>query len=398
MSFNLHETDFYKSNFGNKSTQKDYAAEAKELLMCNHGLPRNTEHWKQFDFSHYTKDDIVLIVDGDWLAFSACSKEMVRYVDFEHNGKVHRFEDCYTGIKKYCKQNNIEYEIDCGVKGHYMKPKSIIFAKSTIKKKIRYAIEKTGATRVVVFCGSDGNHRDNLPLPSEGKLSGKYKGQRGSEWIPSDLKEIKDWIMISWESHWAVGEESDDCITITKHGLDSEGIKCFIRGIDKDFCGEQVGGLFLIGHQDVPEYFEDIEENRLGWVQAIKTEGGSDKMLGHGDKFLCYQIISADDADNYSAKSMMKEYGSLKNFGYKGIEKFLSGFKSRKELWQGVVDHFYKYLPREFEYIDCFGVKRLATPMSMLNLYYKCAKMREFDIHVPDVFADRLELLEVKYD
>lgn len=394
MSFN-----FYDTKIGSEISSKKSISRQEVLMIDNSKTKRNNINWGQFDTSVINKDDIVLLVDGDWLAFASTSNEMVRSIDFEHNGKTINFEDCYTGIKKYCKENNIEYIPNCGLKKHYMKENSTWNAKSTIKKKLFKAISYTKATKIIMFLGSTGNHRDNLPLPKLNDIDYfKYKGQREKDWIPKDLPEIKKWLHSNFLSHWAMQEESDDCITITKHELDRMGIKSYIHGVDKDYNGEQIGGLYILGHQNTPTWFEDTEANRLGWVKAIKTDGGSDKMIGHGDMFLCYQIMSSDDADNYSAKAMLKHYGSLKSFGYKGCEKYLMQFKTRKDLWQGVLDFFTKYLPSEFEYEDCFGVTHQATPLTMLDLYFKCAKMREHKDHIADVIEDRLKPLGVDYE
>lgn len=371
---------------------------ANDLLQVKHGEERNTKHWGQFDHSGFSTEDIVLLIDGDWLAFSTTSKEMTRYVEMEHDGTTIRFNGCYTEMKKYCNDNGLIYDPTKGIKKQYNHLKALEFAKSSCKKKIRSAIKATGATKVVIFCGSTGNHRDSLPLPKlDDEHFFNYKGQRDSEWIPETLNPIKDWLMSNWLSHWAVGEETDDCLTITKKSLDDLRIKCFLRGIDKDFNGEKIGGLYIIGHQETPQYFEDTLINRLGYVEASKTEGGAEKLKGHGDMFLSAQIMTNDEADNYSAKKALKVLGTLKTFSNKQCEKYLSKFKTEKDLWQGVVDHFKKHLPTSFEYIDCFGNTVESNPVDFLNLYYKCAKMREYADHKPDIVEDRLKPLGVEY-
>lgn len=391
MTFNFYDTKFAQSN--NSYTPK-------ELLMVKHGKPKNDKHWEQFDLSVIKDDDIVLLVDGDWLAFSTSSKEMERSVEFTHNGVTHNFKGCYTEFKQWCEDNNIDYQPEIGVKVQYNHPKALEFAKSSCKKKLYKAIQATKATKVIIFCGSTGNHRDSIPLP---KLDDdhyyNYKGNRDdTSWIPETLKPLKEWLMTNWYSNWAVGEEADDCITIAKHALDKRSVISYIHGVDKDYNCEQIGGLYLIGHHDSPEWFGDTEDNRLGWIKAIKTEGGADKMIGHGDMFLSYQTMFADDSDGYSAKKALKELGTLKRFGYKGCEKYLMQFNTRKELWQGVVEHFNKYLPERFVYKDCFDNTVVGNPMDLLNIYYRCAKMREHKDHVPNIFEDRLIPLGVKFD
>lgn len=387
------------TDFANQLFKRDYAQEAKELLMVNRPKPQNTIKWKQFDTSHITPNDVVAIIDGDWLAFTATSMEMERAVAFEYNGKRHVFKGLYTEMKEFCKQHNIPYEPSLGVKVQKNHPSAVNFAKSSIKKKVRHIIEATGATKVVMICGSTGNVRSRLPLP---KLSNdriwSYKGQREDGWIPKTLTEVKTWLMSSWESHWAVGEEADDCITVTSQELCNKGVKAYIVGIDKDYCCEQFGGLYLIGRHETPVYLDKNEGNALGWVQAYKSEGGSEKMLGQGDRFLCYQILHFDEPDNYWCAKTLRVLGTGGNFSFKQCEKYLMSCNTRKELWEKVLKRFTDNLPEKFTYEDCFGVWRESTPLDMLRLFYSAAKMREYADHTPCVIEDRLKPLGVTYD
>lgn len=63
-----------------------------DLLINRHGKSLNTEKWGQFDCSTFSKDDVVLLIDGDWLAFSSCSNEMKRQVSFAYDGVTQLFE------------------------------------------------------------------------------------------------------------------------------------------------------------------------------------------------------------------------------------------------------------------------------------------------------------------
>lgn len=387
--------NFYATPIGSSYRKK---LSPQDLLMVKHKKPFNKEHWGQFDDSIFNKEDVVLLIDGDWLAFSTSSNEMQRLIEFTHDGITHKFKGCYTEMKKFCVDNGIEYKPENGKRIQYNHDDALIFAKSSCKKKIHNAIEATGATQVVIFCGSTGNHRDSIPLPKlDDEHYYRYKGQREVGWIPETLKPLKKWLMENWHSHWAVGEEADDCLTITKKSLDDRGVKCYLHGIDKDFNGEKIGGLYLIGHHETPQYFADRPENRLGWIDATKTSGGGEKLKGHGDKFLVAQILTADEADNYSGKKALKVLGTLKTFSNTQCQKYLDQFHTEKDLWQGVVDHFKKHLPEEFEYVDCFDNVQKSNPLHLLNIFYRCAKMREYRDHIPDVIEDRLKPLGVEY-
>jgi hypothetical protein len=379
-----------------KLTDSDY-------YMSKHKRKRNTEHWKEFDISFIKDDDVVALIDGDFVVFKAASNEMKRYIQVEIDGVIKKFGG-YRELKKYLKEIDREdeysYFYDKCIRGQYNNPRALINAKSTIKKKIKNIADEVGATVVIVFMGSDGNHRDSLPLPklqSDSISCFKYKGQRGSEWVPETLDNLKEWTRTSYYSHWSVGRETDDDITITFHRMTDKGIKAVLCAVDKDYNQEHCGGLYIIGHHDKPTMFQDTEENRLGWLGLDRTKKPP-KMKGHGDMFLAYQMITEDDADNYSAKKFLKQYGTLGDFGDVAALKLLSKAKTRTELWQIVYDHFCKYLPEELDYEDCFGeVRYYCTPIYFVNLYYKCAKMMEHTSYVADI-RELFDELGVIYD
>ena len=106
MTFN-----FYETKFGKDVKPKTKITNQDVLCVKNFNEKRNSTKWKPFDTSVINDDDIVLIIDGDWLAFSATSNEMVRSVEFEYEGEIISFEDCYTGIKKFCEEKGLSISL-----------------------------------------------------------------------------------------------------------------------------------------------------------------------------------------------------------------------------------------------------------------------------------------------
>ena len=407
MVFNVYDLGVEKKGTKENTDFSEYKTKKytdEELLMVKHNEPINTCPNAVFDVSDYTEDDIVLLIDGDWLTFSATSNEMERFITCNIDGECIEFSG-YNKYKEYLKSLGRvdEYSVENCIKGQ--RNKELFISLGNIKRKVGSLIEKTKANKVIIALGCIDNKRLYLPLP---KYKGRYKAQRGSEWIPETLPEAKEWTRKKWVSWWSVGKETDDDVTIIFHSLLDKGVKVYLCGIDKDYNQEHYGGLYLIGHHEEPTWYDNTEENALGFLKLVdrevidrKTKKGSGKytsdVKGHGDMFLAYQILSEDSADNYSGKSFLKEFGDKKTFSDKEVVKLLSKCKSRKELWQTVFDTFKKHLPESFEYISWDDKVIKSSPLHAVDLFYKCACMMKhqgFEANIVDLFDE----LGVDYD
>lgn len=390
-----------------ETTDKEVFKEEQEhipnYLFESHNDPINTCPYSVFDVSNYNQNDVVALIDGDWLTFSATSNEMERFIICEIDGIRKEF----SGLEKLkeflvADGRGDEYKTIKYEKGQRNKP--LYVSLGNIKKKVASIVKETNATKVIIVLGSTGNKRLELPLP---KYHGQYKGNRDG-WIPDTLPEAKEWTRKKWKSWWSVDKESDDDVTIIFHKLLGKGIKVFICGVDKDYNQEHFGGLFLIGHHDKPTWYDNTEENALGYLEIVEREVISRKtgkpsgkftsdVKGHGDMFLAYQILSEDKADNYSGKSFLKEFGNKKKFGDVEVVRLLSKCKTRKQLWQTVYDTFKTYLPESFEYIAWNDEVIQSSPLHACDLFYKCACMMKYAGFVANV-TDLFDELGVVYE
>lgn len=370
-----------------------------DVKMVRHFKQKNTTPFKQFDCSVVNNNDVVLLIDGDWLAFSSCSKEMERFITVTIDGEDKEFAGL-TEYKKYLQQiDQLElYKTHNIVNGQRNHDKAVVFAKHSCKAKIAEAIKKTDATKVILFLGNTGNFRDQIPLPQlKNYECSTYKGQRSGGYRPDTLEEVKEWLLTNWDSHWAVGQEADDCIVITKNELYNRGNKVYIAGVDKDFLNETTGGLLIVGHHEKPVYKTGTNEDVLGEFYT-KGKGSYNKPCGGGDKFLAHQLLHGDDTDLYLPTKFMQEFGTLGKLGIKGVEKYINQFNTRKDLWQGVYDFYNEYLPIKMDYLDCFGVTHKdKSPLYFLNLYYQCALMQQYADHKADIRV-LFDELGINYD
>lgn len=331
----------------NASREEDEVLEKLNLLQ------HNTTPFLNIDLSQYSYRDKVGLIDGDWLAYSVC---------------------CSL-------DENDEFYV---VKGR-------------INQKIEKFIKASGCNHVIVFCGSTGNYRLDLPLPkrinTETSNSGRYKDNRKDNIPPNYLNEAKHWLMTRYRSWWAVDLESDDCIVLSSVYLTKRGVISYIFGIDKDYNQIHGGGLAIEGHQDEPTFFENTPENRLGFIKIQTrlmqrpdgTEYKVNDVRGHGDKFLVYQALTEDVADNYSCKNFMKNNFNAGSFGDIAAIKYINQATTLTELWDLYLKRFTDVLPEQFEYECWDGTIIKSTPFEMADLYFKCACMMREQGVIPDL-------------
>lgn len=403
MGFDVYNAGSYDTNDKSGERKTSKSPTITEVLGVKHGVQRNTTPFKRFDISRLKlkPNDVVALVDGDWLAFSTTSMEMKRYLEVEIEGELKEFSG-YKKIKAYLKEIGKEelYDTLTITKKQFNHDQALIYAKSSAKKKLKYIIERTGATKLVIFNGSTGNFRFDIPLPkltSEAIDDWRYKGQRGSEWIPETLPEMKDWQQDNWLSHWSVGIESDDDLVVTKNELYNAGYKVYLCFVDKDFRNETTGGCFDVG-QDELWYNYGTDADQLGHFAVEKTKSGkSERYTGSGHKFFAYQMLFSDDADNVHPKLFLKQIGSMGNYGDLSLIADLDKCHTLKELWQFVHDHYKKYLPEKTTYVDCYDVEHKdCNVMYFLNMYYKAYKMLEYEGYEADIRL-LFDQLGVKY-
>ena len=341
MSFKVHDNVMEESSGWEKS--------GYEISGNENRIP-----FKNIDLSYIKKDSIVGLIDGDWLAYSVC-----------------------------CTLSEFD---------------GIHVAKGRINSKIDAFIEASKCTEIIVFCGSTGNYRSDLLLPKRINTtsgnSGRYKDNRRDQESPPYLEEIKHWLQAKFTSWWAVGMEADDCIVMSSVYLTKYGIVSYIFGIDKDYNQIHGGGLAIVGHQDRPTFFEDNEKNQLGELfikerTVVREDGSTYKVKdvkGHGDKFLVYQCLSEDAADNYSCKNFIKNNFNGGNFGDVAAVKLINKANTRTELWWLYISYLREKLPFEFEYEAWNGEIVKSNPMHIANLYFQCACMIREEGVLPHLF------------
>lgn len=224
------------------------------------------------------KKRVLLLVDGDMVAFSHCAAE------------------------EYGKE-----------------PEDVSFAKiqMSIDSKMKFLTERLGATEVITFLSGSDNLRFDI--------SADYKANRDGVWRPENLKNAKAYLQVAWNGYTFPYLEADDLMAMFcrheyemvcgKRNVIKELIhkgpatydEIVVASLDKDL--RQVGKLTPTGPKIVHYQWEresqGIGEKRTvvegyGELHCIVKQSGKTKkkeIKGVGPKFFLWQMLTGDGTD-----------------------------------------------------------------------------------------------------
>ena len=298
----------------------------------------------------------VLILDGDSIAYKCSAAAERRFINVLHKptGKSKEFKH-RTEFKKAMlekgKEITEDYEVTDG-----QEPEPIEFVLNTIKNHINRISEYAEPTELVIYAGEQFNFRYELPLPKP------YKGQRKDTIRPIHLAKAKEFIRRKYNGEEALGAEVDDFCCAAAYDALRAGDKPIMYRYEKD--QDSFNGITL------------LLEDEMGFSEKVVPEVGSlvynkGTVKGDGLKFLAYQWIVGDSSDNYCAYDLSKV-----KFGAKSGFDVLKDCKTEQEILLAVTKQFQVFYPDSFEYVDCHGKHQEADWKSMLDLYYKCCRMK----------------------
>lgn len=302
----------------------------------------------------------ILLVDGDILAFRMSAAIDTRSILVTHapTRKQKIFKN-RTELKNVLKEKGkpeaiSEYLIEDLVESE--DPSHCMYS---IKSRLNKLKELTDADKVEVYIGGEKNFRNDLLLPT------KYKGTRDEVYRPTYLKEAKQYLidvhgaMLSWEI------EADDVLSVRGYEELSKGNRAIVASVDKDTL--QANGLgFLDWTKEEPETFW-IPKGGIGHL-----EYNGKKVVGHGLKFLAFQLLFGDPVDAYKPT----ELTGIK-YGEKSALKDIQELSTSQEIVQKVLQKYKEWYPEPFDYTAWNGVEvKGATWETMLDLYFNCVWMR----------------------
>jgi len=314
--------------------------------------------------------DRLVIVDADTLVFSAAAVSETRSIEVLHNPTgITKSFSTRTEFKKLMKEKNKEITEDYVVTDK-QEAEPVENCLHLVKSAANKIIDRFQFDEVLFFAGDSNNFRRNLPLPT------RYKGNRTDMIKPLLLKEAHSYFKNKFKAISAENHEADDEVIIQANKGVKAGKEVVILSMDKD--SRQAVGAYL------GDYSSSFEESvYISDMHDVVME--DKKVRSYGVPWICLQLLIGDSADCYKPTELCSA-----KFGDVGAYKELKDCKTPQEALEKVKQKYMQWYPEDFEYTDWKGNKHQADWKSILQLYFKCVKMKTFtnDLLCVDTFFD----------
>lgn len=304
------------------------------------------------------ESEIVLLIDGDVLAYRAAAVAEKREVQVVHKptGVVKLFKN-RTEFKDLLKSKEIEFVADNYEITDKVEPLELSIATGIVKRQINELKDKLFADRCKIFVSGKDNFRDSLPLPK------KYKGNRAEMIRPVHLRDTKLYMVKNHKAKICNYAEADDFLIIAGYEELNKGNIPILVTVDKD--ANAYSNLSVYDFtQENPEVILLPEFGSL-WNTGKK-------IAGNGFIWFCYQWLIGDGTDFFSPLDLTDNL----RFGEKAAFKALKDCTTKEEAVKVVVDHYKKWYPTEFEYTAWNGEIIKSNYKHMLQLYFYCCGMK----------------------
>lgn len=302
-----------------------------------------------------------LLVDGDILAYRASAAAEKKSVKVIHKSGQHKVFKNRTEFKKFLesreqKERIVEYTFE-----DVVEPESVELALNTIKGMLSKLDSITFADKREVYISGKDNFRTNLLLPT------KYKAGRDDTVRPVHLDAAKEYLLDHQSAIRAVKIEADDILSVRAYEEIEKGNIAIIASNDKDTY--QAEGVFMFDFtKENPVLFEIPT---VGELRKVKTQ-----VKGEGLKFLAFQLLAGDTADDYCPYYLAKKNSGVV-YGAASAYKDIADLDFQDEILNKVIERYKSWYPEPFDYIAWNGTEvKSATWESMLDLYFKCAWMK----------------------
>lgn len=298
----------------------------------------------------------IVIYDGDTLSYRASAAIETRTVEVTHlsSGKTKILKN-RTELKNSLKSKDKKYEPDKYSFKDIQESEPAVNAFSIMKNQIERINSDLFADEYLICLSGKKNFRDDLPLPS------KYKGNRENLIRPTHLKACKEYLYKNHPSLLANNREADDDLIIKGYEYLNKGYTVILAGQDKDAFAYT--GLTLYDFtQPNPEL---VLIPDFGYL-----EDTGKKITGKGFLWFCFQILNGDETDNFKPC----ELASIA-FGKQSAFNILKDCKDKQSALHQVVNKYKEWYPVEFEYKTWNEEIVKADYKTMLDLYFKCARM-----------------------
>lgn len=300
----------------------------------------------------------VILIDGDVLAYRAAAIAEKREVEVLHkaSGKTKMFKT-RTEFKEFLKEKEKEYVVEDWEFKDIQTPLGPAIAYSVMARQIERFKSELFADACEVFISGKNNFRDSLKLPK------KYKGNRDEMVRPVHLRNCKKFLVDNYSAWISNGFESDDYLVIRGYHYLNLGWNPIMITVDKD--ANAYAGL------SVYDFTQDVPEIKLLPSFGSLWDTGK-KIAGDGFLWFCFQWLLGDSTDFFSPRDLREGL----RFGEKAAFKALKDCTTKEEAVKVVVDHYKLWYPDKVEYLAWDGSPVEADYKNLLQLYFKCVRMK----------------------
>ena len=304
---------------------------------------------------NYVKQDKVLIVDGDVLAFR-CSTVCETKHSYTHpNGDVYNVKS--KGVfKTYCLENDLNFDGFVCANEQIADP--LPYCLKTVSESLKRVMEFTNCNKMEIYIGGSDNFRLKVPTPVE------YKASRSDLTRPLLLNGVKDYLIKHKGAKRVTSEEADDVVSNRMRTLHKQGIRSVLYSSDKDAM-TNVDYKIDVYNPDKVDIF--TSKGGVGDLEIVKG-----KLKGKGLQFLMYQLLHGDSCDNFSPKPFFnKRYGDV------GHYKEFNDCKTEVEVLEKFVEVARRLVADSVSYTSFTGQLIELNRKELFEMYYLLPKMKD---------------------
>ena len=307
------------------------------------------------DLPSYTKQDKVLIVDGDIACYKIASVTEFKYLYTSSEGEEFKVKSKKSFVA-YCEENNLDINSFSVVPTQIAEPVS--YAIKSLNDSMVKVMEYCGCNRIEYYIGGSGNFRNEIPLPVQ------YKTNRTETVRPIHLTALKDYLIKYKGAKKVCTQEADDIVNHRIRTLNKENIRCVLYSNDKD-CLANVEYDLMVYNPDKC----DILVSKKGIGELI--DRGKD-VKGTGLKWLIFQTLLGDETDGYTPKVFFN-----KKYADKSFYKDFNACQTEVEVIKKFVEVTKRLVPDSLSYTSFTGHLIELNRKELFEMYYTLNKMKD---------------------
>ena len=307
------------------------------------------------DLPSYTKQDKVLIVDGDIACYKIASVTEFKYLYTSLEGEEYKVKSKKSFVA-YCEENDLDINSFSVIPTQIAEPVS--YAIKSLNDSMIKVMEYCGCNRVEYYIGGSGNFRNEIPLPVQ------YKTNRTETVRPIHLTALKEYLIKYKGAKKVCTQEADDVVNHRIRTLNKQGVRCVLYSNDKD-CMQNVDYDLLNFNPDKA----DIIVSKKGVGELI--DRGKD-VKGSGLKWLILQVLLGDKIDGFTPKQFFN-----KRYSDKSFLKDFNDCKTEVEVLEKFVEVAKRLVPDKVSYTSFNGQLMELNRKELFEMYYLLPKMRD---------------------